>query len=232
MILVVAAEAAECSGLLRRCQMVQPLALPLRFARMAEGGLGQLLLVADGPGPKLASAAAAAALAAAPHPVIAIVSIGLCGALDPALRVGDILVADELETAHGRYRLQVPERFGPAAVGGLLSLDRFLVSAEEKAQGHARQALGVEMEAGGLVQLAEARGLPLFAIKVVSDEAHENFAMDFNDYRDADGRFALRRIALAALARPFSALPAVIRMGRNSKLGSERLGAFLADCRI
>src|SRR5262245_54644491 len=87
-ILVVAAESYELAGLLRRCRRVERSGLPLRFARIAEMGGHRLMIAAHGPGPDLAGAAARiAAGMVAPD---AVLSTGVCGALDPSLDVGDV----------------------------------------------------------------------------------------------------------------------------------------------
>jgi hypothetical protein len=64
----------------------------------------------------------------------------------------------------------------------------------------------------------------------VSDVAGEDLPLDFNRYRDADGRFNRARIALAAMGRPFSVLPGLLRLDRNCRRAAERLGEFLANC--
>jgi hypothetical protein len=53
--------------------------------------------------------------------------------------------------------------------------------------------------------------------------------LDFNRYRDGEGRFQLQRIAMAGLMRPFTALPGLMRLHRNSRTATEKLGAFFAN---
>ena len=65
-----------------------------------------------------------------------------------------------------------------------------------------------------------------------ADTAEENMPLDFNLYRGADGRFSRGRIALAAMARPFSVMPALLEFDRRCKRASLALGDFLADCRF
>ena len=68
------------------------------------------------------------------------------------------------------------------------------------------------------------------AVKVVSDAANEDLPLDFNQFRDPDGRFQARRIAATALLHPFSTMPALLRLDRNCRRASENLGEFFADC--
>jgi adenosylhomocysteine nucleosidase len=140
-----------------------------------------------------------------------LISTGFCGALDPALRVGDIVVGG----------------------GKVFTLDRVAVTAEEKRDLRARTgAVAVDMEAAAVSRKAAEWGVPFYCIRAVSDTAYEDMPLDFNLYRDAEGRFSRSRIALAALARPFRRVPSLLRLDRNCKFAAEALGEFLADCRF
>jgi adenosylhomocysteine nucleosidase len=217
--LLVAAEAREFAGLLKRAGPARSLAWPgAAFAREIDRNGNRWLLIANGPGPTLT----AQALETKPD-VAAVVSIGFCGALDPALRIGDIVVSGE-----------VPK--GVEALftrGDVLSLNRVAVTAVEKrALRESSGAAVVEMESAAVASKAREWGVPFHCVRVVSDTAGEDMPLDFNRYRDADGRFDRWRIAMAALARPFTALPGLIRLDRNCRHAAEQLGEFLADCQF
>jgi adenosylhomocysteine nucleosidase len=150
-----------------------------------------------------------------------ILSVGFCGALDPALRIGDIVVSGE-----------VPKGVGASFVrGDVISVDRVAVTAREK--GDLRAATGaavVEMESSAVARKAREWDVPFGCVRVVSDAAGEDLPLDFNRYRDADGRFERARIALAALGRPFTVLPGLVRLDRHCRRAAEQLGEFLANC--
>jgi adenosylhomocysteine nucleosidase len=150
-----------------------------------------------------------------------ILSIGFCGALDPALRIGDIVVSGE-----------VPKGLGASFVqGDVVSVDRVAITARDKRD--LRAATGaavVEMESAAVAQKAREWDVPFGCVRVVSDAAGEDLPLDFNRYRDADGRFERTRIVLAALGRPFTVLPGLVRLDRHCRRASERLGEFLANC--
>jgi len=74
--------------------------------------------------------------------------------------------------------------------------------------------------------------VPFYCVRAVSDTAHEDLPLDFNLYRDRAGRFSLSKIALAAIRRPFTRIPALRRLEANCNVASESLGAFFADCRF
>ena len=213
---MIAAEAREFEGILKRAGDVRPLSWPgAAFSREIAWKNRRWLLVANGPGPGLVDRA----LRTRPD-ADRIVSVGFCGALDPALRIGDIVVSGEF-----------PEELGASFVqGDVLSVDRVAITAGEKRQLRAStQAAVVEMESAEVARKARDWKLPFGCVRVVSDVANEDLPLDFNRYRDADGRFNRTRIAWAAVSRPFTVLPGLIRLDRNCRLAAERLGEFLAN---
>ena len=88
-----------------------------------------------------ARAARAAALASAEWQPDLIASIGFCGALDPALGIGDVFVATAVSAAGGRFDTQLPQSNLPCASGVLASIDRVAQTAEEKAALQGRRRL-------------------------------------------------------------------------------------------
>lgn len=148
-----------------------------------------------------------------------LVSVGLCGALSRELTRGEIVV-DE-----AGLRPRSEQRYRP---GRIVSQDRVAWTVEEKAA-LAGRGVAVEMESGAVREVAARHGLGFAGVKVVSDLADEPMPMDFNAYRDDDGRFDQRRIALAALGRPW-VLPKLMRLRREALAAAERLGDFLAHC--
>jgi adenosylhomocysteine nucleosidase len=194
--LIVAAEMRELSGIRRQAA-------------------GRWEFLANGPGPLAAQALGEK------RNVDGIVSTGFCGALDPMLRIGDIVVSGQVTSPR------------PFVRGEILSVDRVAVTAVEKRALRERTgAAAVEMEAAAVEAKARGWGVPFRCVKVVSDVAAENLPLDFNLYRDAEGRFSRGRIALAAMARPFSVMPGLLRLDRNCRAAAERLGEFFADCTL
>jgi hypothetical protein len=88
------------------------------------------------------------------------------------------------------------------------------------------------MEAGAVKRVAQLLDLPFYCIRAVSDTANEDMPLDFNLYRDPAGRFSLPKIAMAAISRPWTRIPALRRLEANCNVASESLGAFFADCRF
>jgi adenosylhomocysteine nucleosidase len=151
-----------------------------------------------------------------------VISTGYCGALDPSLSIGDIVVSGEPPATNRKF-----------VRGRVHSADRVAVTAWEKRElRNATGAVAVDMEAAAVEEKAVQWNVPFRCIRVVSDVAAEDLPLDFNQFQDAAGRFSLARIALRALLRPFTVLPALLRLNVNCRNAGKQLGVFFADCRF
>lgn len=225
--LMIGAEPREFSGILKRAEDVERIKWNgAAWARKASIGQGNWswILLANGAGPRLVQRMLTSETAKywkESGQVSRLLSVGLCGALDPALRVGDIVV-------NGTAFARATEAF---LEGGIYSVDWVVVEASEKASLYRETGCSaVEMESAAVKQAAQDWGVVYGAVRVVSDRATDELPLNFNDYRDADGNFQVPRIVWAALRNPLRGLPGLIRLGRNSNLANERLGEFLANC--
>ncbi len=215
--LVVAAEAREFSGILKRLGPGTKInRKDAKFAREVYRDGDRWWLVANGPGPRCV-----AEVFRQKMDVSGIINTGFCGALDPSLRVGDIVVWGDAPCAAG------------FASGEISSSDRVIATVAEKRELREKTgAIAAEMEAGAVKKVAEEWGVPFYCIRAVSDTANEDMPLDFNLYRDDAGRFSLPKIAMAAISRPWTRIPALRRLEANCNVASESLGAFFADCRF
>jgi adenosylhomocysteine nucleosidase len=227
-LMLIAAEPREFAGLLPLCPSVETLASPLAWARRAVLNGRRMVLAANGAGP--ANAAEAFDWARGSVRLNAVVSIGFCGALDPALKIGDVFAASRIQTAGETAPVALPRSERHFASGTLVSIDRVAQTAEEKRNLCRSGAAAVEMEAAGVYSRVREWGLPFFCIRAVTDLADETFRNDFNAARRADGRFSTARILAGAARRPFTALPELMELRRRCRIASGTLGEFLADC--
>jgi adenosylhomocysteine nucleosidase len=216
--LVVAAEKREFDGIREQFGKGTPFPWPeAKFSREVVYHDVRWWLVANGPGPNLVKQALHQQ-----RNVTGVISTGYCGALDPSLKIGDIVVSGA-----------PPATNHPFVQGQIHSADRVAVTAKEKKElWNATSAVAVEMEAAAVAEKAAEWGVPFRCIRVVSDLATEDLPLDFNQMRDKAGRFALHRIALKAIARPFNMIPALLRLDGNCRYASRKLGVFFADCRF
>ena len=224
----IAAERREFEGVLANADRAKKLDWPLDFARIAWLAGEQLLLVANGPGPKLAGRAVE--IAKQREELKGLVSTGFCGALNPALEPCDIFVATELLGV--ACALSAPRSNHRFKNGKMISIDRVVSTAAEKAELHKTGADAVDMEAAAVAAQAAEWGLPFYCIRVVTDTAGESLPLDFNRMRDRNGRFDRTRIMAAALRSPLAVLPGLLQLNRNTKSAARALGDFIADARF
>jgi adenosylhomocysteine nucleosidase len=221
-IVAIAAEAREFAGLRARLDNPSPLGWPIDYADSGTIGARRWVLCANGPGPHLASRAVETALER--EEPGAVLSTGFCGGLDPALAACDVFVARRILDEVTGDRFDTMHESG----GTLISGDRVVSTLPEKAA--LRQTTGagaVDMEAAAVARAAAAAGIPLYCVRVVTDTAWEAFPVDFNDVRDAQGRFSRMKIAAAALAKP-SRVSGLLQLDRRTKEAAAVLGDYLA----
>lgn len=231
-LLLIAAEAREFAGFVRRCRRSARLNWPVAFARMAELDGRSFLMVANGAGPVLAGQASD--VAGMRERVEAVISTGFCGALDPALEAGDVFVASRIDALEQdeSFDAGVPSCAVPHATGRLISTDRVVRTVEEKKRLRQLGAAAVEMEASAVAARAGRWGLPFFCVRGVVDRADEDLLLDFNAARDGAGRLRTARILKAAARRPSVLVPELYKMYRRSRMASDAVGEFLASCRF
>jgi adenosylhomocysteine nucleosidase len=167
-----------------------------------------------GMGPARATLAVEAAMSV--RPVTTLLSVGLAGACDPSLRVGDIvrtgLVIDT----------QTGERFGDEQFEQVLVSTRTIASMQEKQRLHASYgASAVDMEAATVARIAQAHNLSFQAIKVISDDV----AFELNElarFATHDGQFREAAFAAHAAVRP-QLWTKLFHLAGNSKRAIEAL---------
>jgi hypothetical protein len=138
------------------------------------------------------------------------VILGLCGALDPTLHVGDVVVCTSALHAHGSaafdaaFTAHVGAATGARSVQAL-TLDRIVTSREERAKLHDETGAAiVEMEGFHLATRLAGQGRIVAMVRVVSDDA----SYDLPDIS--------RAIGVNGTLRPFELVTAFARAPRKA----------------
>lgn len=229
MTVFIAAEIREFLGLRRHLKEERKLVLQAQWAVSGQLNGSAVVLAANGPGSLLAQQAVQAV--EEKQKLDALVSYGFCGALDPDFSVNDVVVGHEVQGGTGILACHLPERqAGMPAPHRLLSSNRVVGTAGEKEQLFQTGASAVEMEAAGLAAYAHERNIPFYCIRVVTDSATEDFPIDFNRVRDAEGRFSRLKIMAQAARNPLKLVPELIKLNRRANAAARHLGDFVASC--
>ncbi len=148
-----------------------------------------------------------ALVAALERPLV--VSAGVCGGLDPALSVGDLVVPDTVINEAGlRLVITGSDAQRAAAKGSVNALagvmttvSRTVATPEAKAALRAATgAAAVDMESAPIVEAAAAHGCTSLVVRAVSDDARDTMPDELMRLMGANGR--IRGGGVLALAQP------------------------------
>ena len=196
------------------------------------GGLfGQIriALAESGMGPKPARRAAQALIDG--HSPRWIISAGFSGALDPQMKVGDIVVGNSIVDAVGtelKIDMQMPAN--PAAglyVGKLLMVDRIIRSvAEKKSLAEQLGAIAVDMESLAVAQVCHDSKTRFLAVRVISDDMSADLAPELASVVGSSGTVRLGAVA-GAIFKRFGSVKDLWRLREQGIGAADRLATFL-----
>ena len=150
-------------------------------------------------------------------------SVGLCGALQPGIRTGE-LVADvaEIELDYVVPLRETAQRLGlPLHFGRILHTNVVLSPEMKRKLGAEHRMLACDMETAALKRWARASGLPAVGLRAVLDELDQSVPADAPEGEDAA---SLARYALAHA----KSLPALVMTGWRSARAMKTLSRLLA----
>ncbi|WP_188609077.1 phosphorylase family protein [Chelatococcus reniformis] len=175
-----------------------------------------------------------AGLGALPARPDLVVSFGLCGGLDPALRSGDLVVGTTVAAAGttlasqeglGRVLVRRLASLGqPARLGVVAAVDAPVLTWRDKARlREATGAIAVDMESLVAARFAAECGLPFVVLRAVSDPADRDLPPLVLKAVGADGRLDLKVVA-AAVARSPAQIGGLVAAGLDSAAAFAALG--------
>jgi hopanoid-associated phosphorylase len=212
---------------------------------LAVVGLKREARIVEGPGVRCVigggnSDLLARRLSAAFDPdVLSVISVGIGGALDPTLKVGDVVVGasvvwpdDGCETDPA-WRARLAAALPSARIAPIYGAEAMVLSPPEKARLHAAGgAVAVDMESRAAARFCRERALPFAVLRTVSDTAQTTLPPAVLAGMSSDGGMNLPGV-LAALARRPGQLAALIRTGADADRAFKALArAWAAAGRI
>jgi adenosylhomocysteine nucleosidase len=160
------------------------------------------------------------------------IAAGFAGALDPGLRVGDVLAARAVQYFGRPKTLTASRNLWTSAWENraheakmLLTVPNVITTAEEK-QRLRPFADAVDMESFAVLDVAAGQNLSSVAIRVITDRFDEQLPPNLADAVDERGRVRVVQLVKHVAARPFE-LRGLIRLGRNSRAAAQALANFL-----
>jgi adenosylhomocysteine nucleosidase len=148
----------------------------------------------------------------------ALVSFGLAGGLDPALRPGALVVPAEVIDAGVIFAADpmLSARFGGMTVHRLFAAEAVVTDAAAKwraAQANSAQA--VDLESGAVARVAAEHGLPFAVVRAICDPAERDLPAAALTALDQKGAIGLIRV-LGSLLRQPGQLPNLLGLARDA----------------
>lgn len=146
---------------------------------------------------------------------------GFAGGLDPKLKTGEAVFATT-DVALAQALSQSGAR--PAI---FTCVDRIATTAFEKQMLRANtQADVVEMESEAIHAICLEQGIPCATVRVISDTAHEDLPLDFNQLANPDQSLNFGKLALAIAKSP-GKIPALLMLQKHTSLAAKQLAEVL-----
>lgn len=165
-----------------------------------------------------------------------VVSPGFAGALHPGLKRNDVIIPNTLLNADGgrlSIDVKLPPTTNPAGVqlvtGSLLTVDRLILKAREKAEYHARFGADVvDMETWAVASLCSSLGLRFLSIRIVSDDAHGDLPAEIADLSHRRGMNLVGAAMRSIWNRPAS-LKDLLRLQAHGVEAADQLARVTLD---
>jgi len=166
------------------------------------------------------------------RPCTICISSGFAGALKPSYKVGDILAALAVQQLGKSKTIECSRNLSMAAYGNhatrakmFLMVEKPITSVQDKEQ-LSPFADAVDMESFAVLSVAKQKNIPAVAIRVISDRFDEDLPADIDTTVDEHGRVRIGGVIKHIAYHPLQ-LPALLRLGRQSRTAAQALAHFL-----
>jgi len=165
-----------------------------------------------------------------PHDIC--IASGLAGALKETHKVGDILAARAVQHLGKSKTIECSRNLCMAAIENkateakmFLTVEELISTAEKKRQ-LSPFADAVDMESFAILSVAKQKNLPAVAIRVISDRFDQDMPASIDTTIDERGHVKIGGVVRQVASHPLQ-LPALIRLGRQSRTAADALCHFL-----
>jgi len=151
-----------------------------------------------------------------------VLTCGFAGALDPALKPGDVVFDAGVDSG-------LSEKLGAAGAikAKFHCSPRVAVTGVEKTD--LRRATGadvVEMESQVIRDICREKKIPSATVRVISDAADEDLPLDFNLLMTPEQNLSFAKLAFALVKSP-GKVPQLLALQRNTRFAAQRLAEVL-----
>lgn len=226
---LVAALPFELEAFLSRCERVRKYTGGDFVFRGGRYDGIRIAIVESGTG-QVRARRAVQALVDAHHPHW-IVSTGFAGALQPGMKVGQILVANRVMTPGQPEILNDVQMASDPhhawIVGGLLTVDHIVRTVEEKTSlGEAYGCHGVDMETYAVAEYCKTTRQKFFAVRAISDDLSSDLPAEVLSLMGPTGAVRMGAVIGALWKRPGS-VQDMWRLREQAHHSAEQLASFL-----
>jgi adenosylhomocysteine nucleosidase len=159
--------------------------------------------------------------------VEALISFGLAGGLDPALRPGTLIVPQAVITGDGRYATdcRLGDLLGGTTPHVVLEADAIVADIEQKQRLYQQTgASAVDMESGPVARVASRRTVPFAVLRAICDPAERALPPAALAALDAHGSIGALRVLASIAAHPWQ-LPALFVLAADAAAATRALRA-------
>lgn len=157
---------------------------------------------------------------------------GFAGALKPSVKLAAIVVPEEVQNHDTRQReicdaslLSQASKNGATRITTMLTTDHVVNTAAEKSSLSA-YAEAVDMESYAILHAANTKSVPAAVVRVISDSFDRDMPAELDTMVDPQGHVKIAGVFRYVAKHPLM-VPALVRLGRDSKTAAEALTNFL-----
>jgi len=167
----------------------------------------------------------------------AVLSIGFAGGLSPQLKIGDLVIGRTVRHAGSSdpFLIECATSITigyPSHVAVAVTTDQVVWQAKSKEALASSLEPGevgfVDMESTAIADVCATRDVPFLIVRYITDAFDEDLPLDFNKYRDEDGRVDPSKVMRAALLKP-SSIGGLLELRKRSKLCAARMSEFVEE---